>query len=122
MSDLNLPLQLLLLTFAGWVNRGQQDEVDYLLEENRVLRELLPGPRPRLNDDQRRRLALKGKTLGRQALGKVAGIVTPDTILRWYRKLFATKYDGSKQHRPGRPRTDQAIADLVVQMATENPR
>ena len=115
MSDLNLPLQLLLLTFAGWVIRGQQGQIDSLLEENRVLRELLPDPRPRLNDHQRLRLALKGKSLGRQALAKVAGIVTPDTILRWYQKLIATKDDGSKQRRPGRPRTEEEIAGITSQ-------
>jgi hypothetical protein len=81
-------LQFLLLTFAGWVNRRQQKVIDYLLEENRVLREQLGGRRLRLTNDQRRRLAAKGKLLGRKLLGKIAGIVTPDTILRWYHVLF----------------------------------
>ena len=77
-------LQFLVLTFAGWVNRHQDDLIDYLREENRVLREHL-GPRPlRLTDAQRRRLAVRGHKLGRRVLTQVAGIVTPDTILRWY--------------------------------------
>jgi transposase InsO family protein len=122
MPELSLPLQFLLRTFAGWVNRAQQRQIEYLLEENRILRELLPGKRPRLNNDQRRRLAALGHELGRAALQKVAGIVTPDTILRWYRKLIARKYDGSKRRGPGRPRTGPDIARLVVRMATENPR
>ena len=67
---------------AGWVNRHQEDVIDYLREENRVLREQL-GPRPlRLTDAQRRRLAVRGQKLGRRILAQVAGIVTSDTILR----------------------------------------
>jgi hypothetical protein len=50
-------------------------------------------------------LAVKGKGLGRQRLADVAGIVTPDTIRRWYRLLIAKKYDGSAKRRPGRPST-----------------
>ena len=115
-------LQFLLLTFAGWVNRKQQEAIDYLLEENRVLREQLGGRRLRLTDDQRRRLGAKGKPLGRDALRKFAGIVTPDTILRWYRTLIARKYDGSKGRGPGRPGTRKDIAALVVKTTRENPR
>ena len=91
------------------------------MEENRVLRGQLRGKRLRLNDDQRRRLAVKGKTLGRKVLTEVAGIDTPDTILRWYRQLIAKKYDGSNQRSPGRPKTAEPIAVLAVRMATENP-
>ena len=80
------------------------------------------GRRVRLNDDQRRRLAVKGKALGRKVLGEVAGIVTPDTILGWYRRLVARKYDGSKKRGPGRPSTKVDLAALVVRMATENPK
>lgn len=115
-------LQFLLLTFSGWVSRKQQKVIGYLLEENRVLREQLGGRRLRLTNDQRRRLAAKGKLLGRKVLGKFAGIVTPDTILRWYRQLIAKKYDGSKRRGPGRPRTEKDIADLVVKMARANPK
>ena len=82
-------LRFLILTAAGWVNRHREDVIDYLREENRVLREQL-GPRPlRLTDAQRRRLAVRGQKLGRRILAQVAGIVTPDTILRWYRRLIA---------------------------------
>ncbi len=59
------PLQVLLATLAGWLNRHQQDVISYLVEENRVLKEQLKGKRLRLNDDQRRRLAAKAKRLGR---------------------------------------------------------
>ena len=90
-------------------------------EENRVLREQL-GHRPlRLTDAQRRRLAVRGQKLGRRILKQVAGIVTPDTILRWYRRLIATKYDGSARRRRGRPMTPRDVAEIVVRMAGENP-
>jgi transposase InsO family protein len=115
-------LQFLLLTAAGWVNRHHEDLIDYLREENRVLREQLGGRPLRLTDAQRRRLAVRGRKLGRRALMQVAGIVTPDTILRWYRRLIAQKYDGSKSRCRGRPMTPRTIADLVVRMAVENPR
>jgi transposase InsO family protein len=94
--------------------------IDYLVEENRVLREQLKGRRIRLTDDQRRRLAAKGQRLGRQVLTQVATIVTPDTILRWYRRLIAQKWT-SECRRPGRPGLMKEIASLIVRMATDNP-
>jgi putative transposase len=60
------PLRLLLVTLAGWVNRQQQQVIEYLMEENRVLKEQLAGRRVRLTDNQRRRLAAKGQRLGRR--------------------------------------------------------
>jgi putative transposase len=114
-------LQFLLLTTAGWLTRQQQDLIDYLLEENRVLREQIGGGRLLLSDAQRRRLAIRGKALGRKALGEVAGIVTPDTILRWYQRLVGKKYDGSARRGTGRPCTAKRITELVVIMANENP-
>ena len=115
-------LQFLVLTFAGWVNRHQDDLIAYLREENRVLREHL-GPRPlRLTDAQRRRLAVRGQKLGRRVLMQVAGIVTPDTILRWYRRLIAQTYDGSARRGRGRPMTRRDVAARVVRMAVENPQ
>jgi hypothetical protein len=99
------PFRLLLISVAGWLGQQQRDAIDYLREENRVLREQLGGKRLRLNDDQRRRLAAKAKTLGRRLLREVASIVTPETLLAWHRKLIAQKYDGSKNRGPGRPRT-----------------
>ncbi len=114
------PWNLLVIALAGWLNREQAAVVDYLREENRVLRELLPSKRIRLNDDQRRRLAVKGKALGRRLLDTCCSIVTPDTILRWHRKLVAAKYDGTANRGPGRPHVDSQICNLVVRMATEN--
>jgi transposase InsO family protein len=118
---MNDALRLLLHFFAGWVNRRQLNVIEYLKEENTVLREQLGGRRLRLTDAQRRRLAVRGKAIGRKALKDVACIVTPDTILRWYRQLIAKKYDGSRCRGPGRPRTAEDIAELVVRMARESP-
>ena len=115
-------LQFLVLTFAGWVNRHQDDLIAYLREENRVLREHL-GPRPlRLTDAQRRRLAVRGQKLGRRVVMQVAGIVTPDTILRWYRRVIAQTYDGSARRGRGRPMTRRDVAARVLRMAVENPQ
>ena len=80
-------VQFLLLVLAGWVNRQQQDVIDYQQEENRVLRAGLRGKRLRLSDDERRRLAVKAQDLGREALAQIASVATPATLLRWYRCL-----------------------------------
>jgi transposase InsO family protein len=116
-----LQLQFLMLIFAGWVNRSQQDVIEYLQEENRVLREQLGGKRLRFTDAQRRRLAAKTKAIGRKGLLEISTLVTPDTLLRWYRKLIARKYDGSSTRRSGRPRTAVEIQELVMWMARDNP-
>jgi len=114
------PFRFVLIAVAGWMNQHQLKVIDYLREENRVLREQLGGRRLRLNDDQRRRLAAKAKGLGRKILAEVATIVTPETLLAWHRKLIAQKYDGSGKRRPGRPRSSGEIEALVVRMAEEN--
>jgi len=100
-----LPLQFLILTVAGWANRRQQDVIEYLLEENRILREHVGDRRLRFTDAQRRRLATKGRKLSRKTLAGMDPIVTPDTLLRWYRNLVARKYDGSRARKAGRPKT-----------------
>src|SRR6266850_5600849 len=114
------PFRFVLIAVAGWMNQHQLQIIDYLREENRVLREQLGGRRVRLNDDQRRRLAARAKGLGRKLLAEVATIVTPETLLAWHRKLIAQKYDGSDKRGPGRPRTAGEIEVLVVGMAEEN--
>jgi hypothetical protein len=117
-----LPLKFLTMIFAGWVNRHQQDVIEYLQEENRSLLEQLGGRRLRFTDQQRRRLAVKAKAIGRKRLFEIGTLVTPDTLLRWHRQLIAKKYDGSKTRRPGRPKTAVEIETLIVRMARENPR
>ena len=75
------PFRLLVVSTVGWLNKQQRDAIDYLREENRVLREQLGDKRLRLNGDQRRRLAAKAKKLGCRILRGVATIVTPETRL-----------------------------------------
>ena len=81
--------EFLLLTLSSWMNRHQQRVIDYLFEENRILKGKYRGKRIRFKDDERRRLAVKGSALCRKMLKEVASIVTPDTILSWHRKLIA---------------------------------
>jgi len=123
MDSLLHPWQFLLIGVAGWINRSQQEAIEYLRTENQILREVVGKKRILLNDDQRRRLAVKGKILGLQRLRELAGIVTPETILRWHRRLVARKWDFSdrRQPSPGRPSVAQEIVDLVLKFARENP-
>src|SRR3954468_7763910 len=114
------PFRFLLIALAGWMNQQQWQMIEYLREENRVLREQLGERRLRFNDDQRRRWAARAKGLGRKLLAELATIVTPETLLAWHRKLIAQKYDGSRQRGPGRPRTSGEIEALVVRLAEEN--
>ncbi len=115
------PWQILVAAMAGWITRQQDAVVEYLREENRVLKQQLGRKRLRLTDAQRRRLAVRGKAIGRRALAEVASLVTPDTILRWHRQLIAQKWT-HKRRSPGRPRIMEVIAELTVRMARENPR
>jgi len=114
------PWQFLLFALVGWVHRQQQQAIEYLRTENQVLRENLGKKRILLNDNQRRRLAIKGKVLGRKALHQIATIVTPDTILRWHRQLVARKWTYARRS-PGRAGVLRAIQRLVLRMAEENP-
>ncbi len=87
-----------------------------------VLREQLGDGRLLFTDGQRRRLALRAKAIGRKGLFEISTVVTPDTLLRWYRRLIARKYDGSQTSRPGRPKTGADIEGLIMRMARDNPR
>ncbi len=119
---LNTPLQMILVVLAGWVNEQQLAVIEYLKEENRVLREQVGRRRLRFTDGQRRRLAAKGQALGRRVLRELGTIVTPDTILRWYRRLVARKYDGSGKRSPWLQLAMDAIRSLATRMALENER
>src|SRR5215472_16299094 len=110
------PFRLLLISLAGWLNQQQQDVIDCLQEENRVLREQLEGKRLRFNDDQRRRLAVRAKKLGWRMLHELTTMVTPATLLAWHRRLIAEKYDGSKRRGPDRPRRRDEIQQLEVRL------
>src|SRR5215813_9014313 len=120
MSHLLDPFRFVLIALSGWMNSRQSRLIDYLREENRVLREQLGGKRLHFTDDQRRRLATKAKGVGRKVLVELGTIVTPETLLAWHRRLIARKYDGSKKRGPDRPQTQDEIEALIVRLANEN--
>jgi putative transposase len=114
-------LHVLIAMVAGWIQRHQQQVITYLQEENRILKAQLGGRRLRLTDTERRRLAALAHQLGPTRLQEVATIATPETLLRWYHRLIAQKFDGSHDRRHlGRPRVAAEIEQLVVRMAEEN--
>jgi transposase len=112
---------LRLLTYVtGLVNQELLLQNEYLAAENKILREHLPV-HLRLSDPERSTLAEIGKRLGRKVLAQVACVAKPATILAWYRRLIAQKFDGSKcRSYPGRPRIEPKLEALIVQMAREN--
>ena len=115
--------RILLMMLAGWIQREQTAVIDYLKEENRVLHQQLAGKRLKLSDTDRQRLAMRAYQLGKRKLEEVATIVTPKTLLRWYQRLVAKKFDGSEQRKrsPGRPPVATEIEALVVRIAQEQP-
>src|SRR5258705_5178860 len=110
----------LLAYVSGLVNQQLLLQNEYLIAENRILRGHLPT-RLRLSDPQRSTLAEIGKQLGRKGLEEVACVAKPETILAWYRRLIARKFDGSKRRSyPGRPRVAPELEALILRMAHEN--
>lgn len=116
----NTQVARLLAYVTGLVNQQLLLQNEYLITENRILRSHLPARVP-LTNAQRATLAEIAKRMGRRALEQVASVAKPETILAWYRKLIAGKFDGSKYRAyPGRPAVNQEITELVVRMAREN--
>jgi len=104
----------------GMVDQELLARNEYLATENRILKAQLKG-RLRLSNAERATLGEIGHRLGRKILAEVANVARPDTILGWYRKLVARKFDGSKARRgPGRPRITRQVERLIVRMANEN--
>jgi putative transposase len=105
---------------TGTVDQELLARNEYLAAENRILKAQLKG-RLKLSDAERARLGEIGHRLGCKVLAEVATVARPDTILAWYRKLVARKFDGSKARRgPGRPRIRREVEELIVRMAEEN--
>lgn len=110
----------LLAYITGSVDQELLVRNEYLVTENRILRQQIPG-RVRLSDGERKTQGKLGKRLGRQALAEVATIVKPETILAWHHMLVAKKFDGSPQREtPRRPPVDAELEALVVRLAQEN--
>ena len=114
------PLQFVLAVLSGWLNEHQAHVVDYLREENRLLKQQLGGKRLRLSDNQRRRLAAKGALLGRKLLAQVATIVTPETILACHRKLVVNDITAGRRF-PRQTTVAATLALLIMKMVTQTP-
>ena len=119
------PMAMFLMMLAGWINREQQHMIDYLKEENSILKsELLKATGKKriiLNDHQRRRLAVLAKKLTTKALSNICAAFSPSTIMLWHRKLVAKKYDGSQNRgKGGRPRISDYLKQLIIDMAKDN--
>ena len=122
---LPLPIRFLIATIAAAINERMARQLEYAREEVRTLKETLAAPtgtkRIRFTNEQRRRLALKGKDLTPREREAFCQIVRPETILAWFRRLAAAKYDSSKVRGPGRPGKGRDVRTLVVRLAQENP-
>src|SRR5450631_2589658 len=104
----------------GTVDQELLGRNEYLAAENRIMKAQLKG-RPKLSDAEREALGEIGHRLGSKVLADVATIAQPDTILGWYRKLVACKFDGSRARRgPARPRIKREVEQLIIRMAEEN--
>jgi len=110
----------LLAYVTGLVNQELLLRNEYLAAENRILRAHLPA-RLRLSDAERFTLAEIAKRLGRKALKEIARVAKPDTLLAWYGRMVAQKFDGSRcRTYPGRPRILPEVEALVVRFAKDN--
>ncbi len=114
-------LSFLLMILCGWVHRHQLIVIEFLQTENRLLKDRLRGKRIRFTDAERVLLARKAKAVGRKALLELETIVSPDTLLRWHRRLIAEKWNFVHRRAPGRPGIMQKISGLIMRMAQDNP-
>ena len=113
-------LQFIIAMIASAINERMQRKLDYVQEEVRVLTRSCSQPRAArisFTAGQRRRLALAGKELSTQERRRYCQLVTPATLLAWFRSLGARKYDSSAGRKPGRPRKARDIRKLVIKMA-----
>ncbi|MHB9071847.1 MAG: IS3 family transposase [Sedimentisphaerales bacterium] len=114
------PLTIILTMLAGWINRHQQDIIEYLKAENAILKNKLGKKRIILTDQQRITLAVLAKKIGRKGLSEICSVFSPDTLLKWHRKLIAQKYDGSKNRKFGRPQISDELRNIIIKVAKAN--
>src|SRR5437016_13940246 len=122
MSSVPPVLSFLLMIRAGWVHRHQLIVIEFLQAENRLLKARLRGKRIRFTDAERALLARKAKAVGRKALLELETIVSPDTLLRWHRRLIAEKWNFVHRRGSGRPGVREKIAALLLSVAPDSPR
>src|SRR4029077_2749441 len=113
-------LTFLLMVISGWVHRRQLIVIEFLQAENGLLKERLRGRRIHFTDAERALLARKAKAVGRKAIAELDTIVSPDTLLRWHRRLVAQKWNFAERRGVGRPGIMRRISELIVRMAQEN--
>ena len=111
---------MLLVVLTSWLEHREREAIAYLIEESRLLRRQMGGRRLHFTDDDRRRLGVRAHRLSRQALREIATIVTPDTLLRWHRRLVARKWTYATP-RSSRRGVLAEIRRLAVRVAGENP-
>jgi putative transposase len=114
-------LTYLLLVVSGWVHRRQLIFIELLQAENSLLTERLRGKRVRFADAELALLARKARAVARKTLLKLDTLVSPDTLMRWHRRLVAEKWNYTHGRGPGRPGVMREISVLSVRMAQENP-
>ena len=112
-------LSFLLMVVAGWVHRHQLTVIEFLQAENRLLKEKLGGKRLRFTDGERG--SSRSERQGSKALLELDTVVSPDTLLRWHRRLVAQKWNFVHRRGPGRARIMREISELIIRMARENP-
>src|SRR5205814_6175397 len=122
MSSTPPAFSFLLMLLCGWVHRHQLIVIEFLQTENRLLKDRLRGKRIRFTDAERALLARKAKAVGRKALLELDTIVSPDTLLRWHRRLVAQKWTFAEQRGAGRLGIMRHISELIVRKAQDNPR
>jgi len=117
------PWQLFFLILSGWINRQQREIIEFQNAQIQALLDKMGRKQILLTDDQRRVLAVKGKALGRKAMMELTTIVTPDTILRWHRRLIGEKrnYSAHRENAPSRPPVPDEVTRLILRIAKENP-
>ncbi len=115
------PLQYFIAALALWLNRQQQEVIDYLKEENQLVRAKPGSQKIHFTNSGRCRLASRAKALGRKLLSQIDARVSPDTLLRWHRQWVAQKWNYVACRAPGRPQLKGEIAALMLRMVEENP-
>ena len=118
---MDLRFQVLVCMLAGWLNRQQQDVIEYQREEISVLLEQNGGKPKAFTDSQRRRLAEKAASIGKQELEELAQLARPDTLRKWFRMLVKEKWTFDSGNRQGRPPLDPATEELIIKLLKENP-
>jgi hypothetical protein len=111
------PWTFFAVALAGWMNRQQQEVIQYLRVQNQILREKLGRKRIILNESQKRRLATAAMKLGKDLLRQFGTLFSPDTLIRWHRWLVARKYDSSDRRGKRGPAPNASLKRSGIELA-----